>query len=79
MDANIFRVFVVLLNVIPPDADMPVLNVCSAVNVFATDVVTPVTAPVSPLNDWTPIFVIVTDPVAPLTAIPVPATAAETP
>ena len=47
---------------VPPAVEIPAENVLSAVKVFAADVVTPLTAPVSPLKLATP----VTAPVTPL-------------
>ena len=41
---------------VAPLAEIPAVNVCSAVNVFDVDGITPVTAPVTPLNDRTPVF-----------------------
>ena len=62
----------ILVKVLPA-AKIPPLNVCSAVKVFATEVVTPETAPVKPLNERTPVFDTVSDLFAVVIPIPTPA------
>ena len=51
---------------VPPAELIPALNEFSAVNVFAPPTVTPVTAPVSPLNDVTAVVAAVEPFTAPI-------------